>query len=1107
MSDRQQKRYANDWQDWHSYMAAKQQKLSDQFMTGYPSADIGTSMQGQMCLSCPPMNFKDPLSTLFNGVAIFVNGYTIPTAAELRQLMQFHGGTYNFYYDNRTTTHIIATNLANSKISSTPLQKVVRPEWITDSIRAGRLLPCEPYMPYSLQPPSQTLLNFRPVWNNAPPPPVSDTSRRIEGFYRPFAPIDTGDRNMGTVVAPNDYPTEVAPCDCCGPYNHPSESQRCGFDGLMIHSIPKVDVQSLPVMLDRDTNWGPSNGVFDPVIVHHDCQPQTHYLDETYDASGQLETHGVPTTMSNVRHSEMSMHTNQIPEHTSVALANIHNPNVPVTITQMPEQSSVILRNRSLAPERMVVALDVHCTGHGLDQMQISTEPVTPFGSHHPNEPLVSEESHSNVSVNVREGCDPRSDVSLDTREECEAHSDVSMDIRQDCDSDTNLAFQNRSSPEVVPGVSNSDSSFINQVSLDLVDLTEFHKNVKLDEDKSFHPGDPNFLSEFYSRSRLHYISTMRLEFQEYVADLQHNWNGTFSCHQHLRDLLVNSDPTASTTPLFTPVTNYSHMIPKIPLSFSNSNKVIMHIDMDCFFVSVGLRNYPQFKGKPVAVSHATCNGPNDDPDARQRAANSMSEIASCNYEARAFGVTNGMFLGEALRCCPDLITIPYDFDAYKEAAKKFYFTVATYTLDIEAVSCDELYVECANVLKSTGATPEQLAAAIRTDVEAVTECTCSVGIASNFLLARMATRRAKPNGVFRIPVQDEAAFMLQEEVRNLPGVGPALELRLWNMNIETCAELQKLSLQSLKSSFGPKMGQSLYNLCRGVDDRDIQRPRPRQSVSAGVNYGIRFSNHNEVVRYLVGVAKEVSARLKRMGSKGRVFTLKLMIRKPDAPTQPAKFLGHGACSNIARSVALNLSTDDATIIWRECGGLLKKIDPIPTDIRGIGIQVSKLSHSSATMNRYNLRGFLVSNDSPSSLRKENKDVALHPSSHTTTSLPSGSNDIEPYDEGAEDQHCLSKDLPLLEVKALIKDWIESHETPLQEDLDVVGNFLCNAVEDYNLEKVDLILKFLLKSISTRPSPGQWMRASRDIALKVQQRVKQWYGGQIKICFPPKFCQ
>ncbi|KAJ8916576.1 hypothetical protein NQ315_000220 [Exocentrus adspersus] len=225
---------------------------------------------------------------------------------------------------------------------------------------------------------------------------------------------------------------------------------------------------------------------------------------------------------------------------------------------------------------------------------------------------------------------------------------------------------------------------------------------------------DPKFLEEFYNNSRLHLISTLGAEFKQLVGQMRDKSDGRFPGKEKL--LAKGKIST--------------HVLP---------SSVIMHIDMDCFFVSVGLRNHPELRGQPVAITHARSgqisnNCPERTASREQEFAlyadrlpegttsrvatidvnSSMSEIASCSYEARKCGVRNGMFLGQAVKLCPELKTLPYDFEGYKEVSNTLYKTIASYTLDIEAVSCDEMYVDVSGILQETGLTVEEWATHIR---------------------------------------------------------------------------------------------------------------------------------------------------------------------------------------------------------------------------------------------------------------------------------------------------------------------------------------------------------------------------------------------------------
>ncbi|ESP04544.1 hypothetical protein LOTGIDRAFT_170636 [Lottia gigantea] len=472
--------------------------------------------------------------------------------------------------------------------------------------------------------------------------------------------------------------------------------------------------------------------------------------------------------------------------------------------------------------------------------------------------------------------------------------------------------------------------------------------------------GDSNFLSEFYGNSRLHHLSTWGAEWKAYVTKLQSENSDNFPGRDKLREFHQES--------LLRTGESESHASVR-----GRPERVIMHIDMDCFFVSVGLLDRPDLRGKPVGVTHSKNKGmsapiPGSDPHFEMQqwhlkgkkklgdvyeklpvdlqsfdTFTSMAEIASCSYEARKAGVKNGMFMGPAKKLCPELQTIPYNFEKYQEISTILYDTVASYTHDIEAVSCDEMLVDCTDLLSDTGVTPLDFTSILRQEIYTKSGCTASTGLGSNVLLAKLATRNAKPNGQYYVESYDVLEFIKDVSVRDLPGVGWSMNRKLSNMNVKTCGDLQSVPLSTLQKEFGSKTGQSLYNSCRGIDDRPIKMENERKSVSAEINYGIRFQKEHECVKFFNDLSEEVHNRLQKVKRKGKVVTLKLKVRREDAPKETAKFMGHGICNSLSRSITLPLATDDASCIAKESLMLLHALKVDVTDLRGIGIQVTRL--------------------------------------------------------------------------------------------------------------------------------------------------------------------
>lgn len=243
----------------------------------------------------------------------------------------------------------------------------------------------------------------------------------------------------------------------------------------------------------------------------------------------------------------------------------------------------------------------------------------------------------------------------------------------------------------------------------------------------------------------------------------------------------------------------------------------IIHIDMDCFYAAIEMRERPELAGKPVAVGGS-----------RDR----RGVLTTCNYEARKFGARSAMPTYLALQKCPELIVLPVRFDLYRSESARIRAIFGQWTDLIEPLSLDEAYLDVSH-REETGAA---VAAAIRRTIFAETGLTASAGIAPNKLLAKIASDWNKPNGQFEIAPEAIPAFMETLPVRRLWGVGSVSAQRFERMEVRTCGDLARLSRIELHALFG-KWGLELYDLCRGVDDRPVEPDRERKSLSTERTY------------------------------------------------------------------------------------------------------------------------------------------------------------------------------------------------------------------------------------------------------------------------------
>lgn len=445
-----------------------------------------------------------------------------------------------------------------------------------------------------------------------------------------------------------------------------------------------------------------------------------------------------------------------------------------------------------------------------------------------------------------------------------------------------------------------------------------------------------SFLSGYFAKSRLHYLSTWKGELKDLVS-------------QALKDAGREDD--------------HLQPLPK------GASRVIMHIDFDSFFVSVGLRHRPDLKDKPVVVCHSGSH----------EGTSSTSEIASCNYVARSFGVHNGWSLGRARQLCPHVQPIPYDFEGYKDVSIQFYSLLLAYADAIEAVSVDEALVDVSRLLQSMrsgGATLEddderkvllnayrghvssqgerwteekQLAEALRDEIRRRTGCEASIGIGANTLQARLATRHAKPGGSYHLEPAALDNFLSNLDIDDLQGVGYSTRHRFQALfGTANIAELKRAATVSqFMSELGPKLGRQVWDKMYGIDRAELEGTKQRQSVGAAVNYAIRFKSQEEAERFVRNLSEEVANRLAGYKLKGKQANVTIMVRDPAAPVEAPKFLGHGVCDVHNRSCALTGpgggATNEQELIFKAAWKLIRGLNADPRELRGIGISCTKL--------------------------------------------------------------------------------------------------------------------------------------------------------------------
>lgn len=246
----------------------------------------------------------------------------------------------------------------------------------------------------------------------------------------------------------------------------------------------------------------------------------------------------------------------------------------------------------------------------------------------------------------------------------------------------------------------------------------------------------------------------------------------------------------------------------------------IIHIDMDCFYAAVEVRDNPQLQGKPVAVGGM---------------AQRRGVLTTCNYEARQFGLRSAMATYRALALCPELILLPVNMEKYRQVSHQVRQIFTHYTDLIEPLSLDEAYLDVSHCEHHQGSATH-IAQAIRQAIYQQLSLTASAGVAPNKFLAKIASDWHKPNGQFVITPDQVADFMQSLSVDKLFGVGKVTAKKLAALSIATCGDLQQFSLTTLLEHFG-SFGEKLYYYARGIDERPVNPNRIRKSVSVELTY------------------------------------------------------------------------------------------------------------------------------------------------------------------------------------------------------------------------------------------------------------------------------
>lgn len=291
-------------------------------------------------------------------------------------------------------------------------------------------------------------------------------------------------------------------------------------------------------------------------------------------------------------------------------------------------------------------------------------------------------------------------------------------------------------------------------------------------------------------------------------------------------------------------------------------SRKIIHVDMDCFFAAIEVRENPALRGKPVAVGGS---------------AEGRGVVATCSYEARQFGVHSAMPMGIAKRQCPELVILPPHFALYKQVSAAIRAIFEDYTDLVEPLSLDEAFLDVSEAGHFRGSAT-RMAEEIRRRILESQHLTASAGVAPNKFLAKVASDWRKPDGLFVIRPQEVAVFMPPLPVTRIPGVGKVTALHLDKLGITTCGQLQQQPLAELEFEFG-SFGSSLYYLCRGIDERPVNASRIRKSLSVEDTFAQDLPTLDACLQAIPALYAELLKRLERAREQQRLLPKALFLK------------------------------------------------------------------------------------------------------------------------------------------------------------------------------------------------------------------------------------
>lgn len=336
----------------------------------------------------------------------------------------------------------------------------------------------------------------------------------------------------------------------------------------------------------------------------------------------------------------------------------------------------------------------------------------------------------------------------------------------------------------------------------------------------------------------------------------------------------------------------------------------ILHIDMDAFFAAVEEKRHPELTDKPIVI------GGDGDPTKR-------GVVSTASYEARKYGIHSAMPLRRAYQLCPQAVFLPVDYDEYVKVSGKIKTILLSFTPLAEDVGIDEAFLDITDIDMES----EEIVKRIKERIREETGLTCSIGIAPNKLLAKIASDMKKPDGLTIISPTDIKIMIWPLSVRKLWGVGPKTEKRLQDVGITTIGDLASIPLEKLIEDFGQSYGNYLHEASRGIDESPLITHWEPKSMSRETTFQIDTDNWNTIAKNLAELTRDVVDSMKESGYQGKTVTIKIRFSNFETHT---------------RAKTLDDFTDSLDIIRKAAFEVFGRIE-LKKKIRLIGVRVSNL--------------------------------------------------------------------------------------------------------------------------------------------------------------------